>query len=109
MAASVARPDASAGTSGAQGELAGWLLPADRSHGGIATELNESLLLLCLYGQVDGATARAPFKKVPWLKAHQTSLNAINSWTTASVVQKYGSGYGLDVKARWIRAIVSNH
>ena len=33
---------------------------------------------------------------------------ADGGWATAGVGQKYGSGYGLEVKARWIRAIVSN-
>jgi integrase len=35
--------------------------------------------------------------------------DAIGGWATAGVGQKYGSGYGLEVKARWMRAIVSNH
>ena len=34
--------------------------------------------------------------------------DAIGGWATAGVGQKYGSGYGLEVKARWMRAIVSN-
>ena len=30
-------------------------------------------------------------------------------WATAGLGQKYGSGYGLEVKARWMSVIVSNH
>ena len=35
--------------------------------------------------------------------------DAIGGWPTAAVGRKYASGYGLEVEARWIRAIVSNH
>ena len=33
--------------------------------------------------------------------------DAIGGWATAGVGQKYGSGYGLEVKARWIDKIVA--
>ena len=32
--------------------------------------------------------------------------DAIGGWATADVGQKYGSGYGLEVKARWMERIV---
>ena len=32
--------------------------------------------------------------------------DAIGGWATAGVCQKYGSGYGLEVKARWMERIV---
>ena len=32
--------------------------------------------------------------------------DAIGGWATAGVGQKYGSGYGLEVKARWMERIV---
>ena len=32
--------------------------------------------------------------------------DAIGGWATAGVGQKYGSGYGLEVKARWMKRIV---
>ena len=31
----------------------------------------------------------------------------IGGWATAGVGQKYGSGYGLEVKARWMERIVA--
>ena len=33
--------------------------------------------------------------------------DAIGGWATAGVGQKYGSGYGLEVKARWMERIAS--
>ena len=34
--------------------------------------------------------------------------DAIGGWATTSVGQKYGSGYGLEVKAKWIAEMISD-
>ena len=34
-------------------------------------------------------------------------MDAVGGWSTEGVGQSYGRGYGLEVKMRWMKAIVS--
>ena len=37
---------------------------------------------------------------------HSDVVDAIGGWSTEGVGQGYGKGYGLEVKARWMRRLV---
>ena len=52
-----------------------------------------------------------PVGSVDWLRQVECPSDIADAnvgWITAVVCQKYGSGYGLEVKARWMSAIGGN-
>ena len=54
---------------------------------------------------------QAPVGSVDWLRQVECPVDIADAyvgWITAVVCQKYGSGYGLEVKARWMSAIAGN-
>ena len=55
---------------------------------------------------------QAPVGSVDWLRQVECPSDIADAnvgWITAVVGQKYGSGYGLEVKARWMSAIAGNN